>query len=812
MPSTLHLTPQDSQRGRKLIERLNAEANNPQRTSQLLDQSLRELQRLLQGDDLTQYKFPTPPSESREMSVAASATPATPTRAAKLSAFAKMTMDRTDISYRYPTPTSPSERGQKKPKKKHSTGSVSKQEPRQISSVKMETQTQIQQTLARNQANVAINRAQQSSAHQRAMDPVMVQIPATLPVASQRIHYADASEIDAQIANEQTNLSRKRKRDAVDIGASLSLSYDQREKATAALDAFGEVLETMFEAEEKYETDAGSAPDYFSLDVTGPNDAPFLTKLAINRLDSSIQKVSAANCLTEVPLDDLLRLQKLLDGTSNGVEGFNLMLGEDSSETDIEEWLQRIDLAETGLLSARALLRIMNAGREEKQLYSEEYLNAVVRAVEHVMDTILVPVVEERSSGSGEGNFRTYSAQKKPLTSLLLTAGKVLRLFGNLIAKVDVADSAVTKVEYISTRLIFVENATTEKDSSLGIQRFEGLRRTAMDVLASIFQRYPDQRTSVIDEILVSLEKLPSTRQSARQFKLPEGKPIQLVSALLMRLVQTSASKVADSKRHREDIKNGVKGSEDEDEDDSGSDLPLAKKRTASISSDEDDEEEDAHQKAPKLRATVTPLYDGASKNASYMIQFLVQRALKSTKSGDTPYRNLLDIFTEDFLNVLGIPEWPASEMLLRALLSKMVSITNDEKSPVPSKNFALDVLGLMGSGISDLQLFLQNSSRSIDASQSDLSHRLSQMLKSDDGMGDLELIDLKGPYRMVVEYLSTNAGKDPQIQSALAFITTQWAKNTLAVIDNDPSAHIQQKLPYVLRKSIADHNWLQTE
>lgn len=747
------------------------------------------------------------------MSAAATA-PATPSRAAKLSAFANMAMDRSDISYRYPTPTSPDGRGQQKSAKKRTTGSAPKQEARRVSGVKTGTQTTVQQNLARNQQNAAMNGQppQQYVRPQQVMGPVMVEIPLTMPASSQRFDYREVPEIDAKITAEQADLSRKRKREAIGVQAALSLSYDQREKANRALDAFGEVCATTFEAEEKYETEAGSAPEYFSLDVTGPNDAPFLSRIAINRLDSAIQKVSAAHCLAEVPLEDLSRLQKLLDGTISGVESFNLMLGEDSSESDIEEWLQRIDLAETGLLCGRALLRIMTGGREEKQVYSEDYLNAVVRALEHVIDTILIPVVEARSSGSSEDNFKAYSAQKKPLTSLLLTADKVLRLFGNLIAKVDVADSAVTKVEYISTRLIFVENAPAEKDSCLGIQRFEMLRRTAMDVLAQIFRRYPDQRTSIIDEILVSLEKLPSTRQSARQFKLPEGKPIQLVSALLMRLVQASASTVPDSKRQESGLDNGGQKSEEEVDDDSGSDVPLAKKRGSSVSTTEENEADGIEQKASKLRASVAPLYDGASKNASYMIQFLVQRALKSTKSGDTPYRNLLDIFTEDFLNVLGMPEWPASEILLRALLSKMVSITNDEKSPVPSKNFALDVLGLMGSGISDLQLFLHNSSRSIDASQSDVAHRLLQMLNSDDGVGDVELIDFKGPYRMVVRYLSPEAAKDPQIQSALAFYTTQWAKNLLAVTDNNPNVSILRELPHALHKAIADYTWLQTE
>ena len=61
--------------------------------------------------------------------------------------------------------------------------------------------------------------------------------------------------------------------------------------------------------------------------------------------------------------------------------------------------------------------------------------------------------------------------------------------------------------------------------------------------MSQIFARYEDQRIFIFDEILTSLEKLPVNRQSARQFKLVEGgKNIQLVSALMMTLVQTSAT------------------------------------------------------------------------------------------------------------------------------------------------------------------------------------------------------------------------------------------------------------------------------
>ena len=44
-----------------------------------------------------------------------------------------------------------------------------------------------------------------------------------------------------------------------------------------------------------------------------------------------------------------------------------------------------------------------------------------------------------------------------------------------------------------------------------------------MDVLAKIFTKYTEQRQFIFDEILMSLEKLPPTKQSARQYRLTDG-------------------------------------------------------------------------------------------------------------------------------------------------------------------------------------------------------------------------------------------------------------------------------------------------
>lgn len=63
-----------------------------------------------------------------------------------------------------------------------------------------------------------------------------------------------------------------------------------------------------------------------------------------------------------------------------------------------------------------------------------------------------------------------------------------------------------------------------------------------------------------------------------------------------------------------------------------------------------------------------------AIKNASHVVNYLIGRAIGTTKTGDAPYRVLLDIFVEDFISVLGLPEWPGAELVLQQVLKFCVS------------------------------------------------------------------------------------------------------------------------------------------
>lgn len=499
------------------------------------------------------------------------------------------------------------------------------------------------------------------------------------------------------------------------------------------------------------------------------------------KLEPMLQKVISLRRYAEFPLEQLSRLQRLCEGALLSADSSDFHSSSDFNAEDNLKLLQGIEGFDLGLRSARTILRLMTGGYQEKEICSEELLTKVLSLVKRVIDTCLIPLVEARSSGSTSAVFETVSSNKKILSQLLYDANKVMVLLAELLGKVDVAESVITELEFLATRILFVDNAHSEKDSVFGIQKFEVLRRTAMDLIAEIFSRYPEQQMFLVTEILASLQKLPVNKQQARQYKLPEGKNIQLVSALIMRLIQTSANagltKPKTSRKLPFHEGKYVPSTERVDQ-------TTDSESTETEGDDPDDESESGPCSSynftmQRLGKEANRLMGHAGIYARYVVGFYVKRATNVSKTGDQPHRNLLDLFAEDLIAVFGLPDWPAAELLLRALLLQMCEIAENKKYNVSEKSMALELLGLMGSAISELGASVRQSAKTLENQDSLFSGCLRQIL--DDHMegklGNSELLGWEGPYCATLQYLQQNGSDDKHVASAQGYILTQWAK-----------------------------------
>ncbi|KAI0013073.1 ARM repeat-containing protein [Xylariaceae sp. FL0662B] len=848
---------------REDYDALNKEAENSNQ-SKRVEGSLEFIQHLLKPDKITQFQFKTAPKTIPQSNK--------PSKGLTdgISPFAKMVYDNTAVAFRYPTPDTPKTSSTvnghaMSPRVTNNSPKSRRQEPPKV--VKHNPASSNAQAVAQNKARIEIHLPTQKQLSAAAaiypsskppvpgthVQPQTVS-PADLMVApkepetplskaspSQTVEKAETTptsaankrglirvELPTASFNKEefavvpdspdtpTHLSTRRKIGGPhdDIDDPLGVELNQREHANAAFEDLRRCFQEVFAAEDHVTSQQGASSHLVFLTS---EQEPTMTIAAHGKAQGKIKKAIDFGCFRQAPLDDLLRIQSLSEGSLKHTDSLDFKLDETWGETEVGFWLQQLPDIECGLKAARTSLRIMCGGREEKQLYSEDLIQQGLNLFRNVMEDIIIPLAELRSTGPTSTLFRHLVVHKKAVGTLFTACQRLFALMSDLLASVDLSETVINTLEFAASRLIFVENAYTEKDSAVGVQKFDGFRLVAMNMLSQIFLMNPLQREGILNEILTSLEKLPVGKQSARQFKLSDNKSIQPVSALIMRLIQASAGKIDDRKersrgqmiesledgsRDPTNIPNRVHGS-------SEARYAIKTEDHAAI------QPETAIQ---ELEDLVRPLSDGAHRNATYVVNFIVKRALKSTKSGDTPYRNLLDLFVEDFTTCLDSPDWPAAELLLRLTMYMMFQQVGGDKNAAPARNMALELLGVMAAAISRLRSHVRKIATNFEGSDSDeLARWLADLaLNILEGNASVEkTLNWLGPYRVALEFLQDRLTDDQLLRSAISYLVTDWGSRVGPGYDslvNEESEERDAELgrtAFRLRNMIEDPNWL---
>lgn len=619
--------------------------------------------------------------------------------------------------------------------------------------------------------------------------------------------------------DEPSNLSvRKRKRDEYDD--TQDVYRDQKQKADIAFHTLRRYFLEVFDAEDNVAaTQSGSNPLVF----LNSQQEPAMTAAAHHKVQPLLQNAITLGSFAHVPVEELLRIQRLSDGTLKQVQDQDIRIDESWSGTDAQSWAQQLPEVDGALRAARTALRIMSAGREDRRLYSEDLIQDCLRLFRDVTDGIVVPLTEKvrrhgekKAKDSNSGLFDLLVPHKKSASSIFTSFTRLYTVFTTILSSMDLSESVVTALETISSNLVFTENAFTDRDSVVGVQKFDGIRLVAMDMLSKVFLKNSQSRFGIVDDILLQLEKIPQAKQKARQFKLSDGQSIQPVAALIMRLVQTSAGKVADTRSAQSKL---LRTLDDGGASNGASDQSLAAAKVSSFQ-DEDRAAEQTGRAIVELQGTAAPLSGSSRDIAAHVVSFMVGRAIKSTKTGESPFRRILENFLEDLTTCLESPDWPASELLLRILMASMMNLVDGERTAAPAKNMALEILGTMGAAISKLRSLVRKTVNSLDAVETtELGAYLAELAASalEFKSRPEQMVSWSGPYRASLEYLDQRCSEDPHLSSAVSFLVTDWANkvgNTFDGFQDDDDERDMEfgRLAYRLRMMIEDQRWLSTE
>jgi cohesin loading factor subunit SCC2 len=482
----------------------------------------------------------------------------------------------------------------------------------------------------------------------------------------------------------------------------------------------------------------------------------------MNGLCDKMAKLIDLGCFDALPVEMVMKVQSLLLPaiTSTILNALSNQSGESS------RWANSISSARYALQAAQMILNTMIEGRDDFRTRREDVINVIVDLIKFIKNGYIDSVKQARRTGSIENPFAAATGRSATLRTVLRLCGSVLNRFAALIGKFNLSERALNTMECLMLELAMKRDCDSERDSIFGIQEFEQLRQQAMDLLTQIFARHTDQRGSILNSILSNLEKLPDKKAKAQNYRVTQEVPIMTISATFMRFVQISAT-------HKDSPIWNATG--DDSRNKPGYDVG--------------DHEPDTENNMIAARVTLG-LADKASLVAGNIATSLVDRAMESLTTGDKSIRDLLNLFIEDLCSVMDSPEWPAAHLLLQHLTVSVLRFVEGEqaaKQKVVDKDMALSTMTRIGSGIIDFKHRLRDLRRkTLDVVGSDLSSKLACLVHeatsgdTQDRVDDQDLLAFDGPYRMVLESLTSYSKffshlTDSHLNSISGFHVTSW-------------------------------------
>lgn len=251
---------------------------------------------------------------------------------------------------------------------------------------------------------------------------------------------------------------------------------------------------------------------------------------------------------------------------------------------------------------------------------------------------------------------------------------------------------------------------------------------------------------------------------------------MQLVSALMMRLVQAS-----------------------------GACFTVRDVDLTSLTLMDGDEEGQISQRKRKLKLYADEWMSAsraANKSATYIVSYLTSRALQTSKTAptDSPFKALLDIFIEDFLTVLTASEWPAAELLLRSVVKNLYTCIDSDSHGAQVKNIALEAVGQIAAKVRAIQKKVTTQIRSQTNESTVVNSLCARIFEYTTGPGltTQELRDLQEAYSLV--WTKSDSG----MRDALRFQICGWALFILSADRVDEDQQISQRCAPLLEELAA--------
>lgn len=325
--------------------------------------------------------------------------------------------------------------------------------------------------------------------------------------------------------------------------------------------------------------------------------------------------------------------------------------------------------------AALAALHILTSQNMPKRAYIEDVIERIVQLARFQLQHSIYPAYDPvyrtdkdvMSSGTSSKKKRAHVREVRDKTILLVYHKMVVlvSLMAELLSVQTLTDTAVLHLSTVGVAPFFVENISE-------------LQLSALRLVTTIFSRYDKHRRLLLDDILASIARLPSSKRGLRTFRLSADQHIQMLTALVLQLIQCVLS-LPDKMVGPSPSNSGTNNS----------------------SGPGQQPEEGGSENLFSVPAGMDPAvlvatrYDTAIRTAAnFLSVFLNKTGVKNNEEVD--YRPLFENFVHDLLSTVNKPEWPAAELLLSLLGTLLVQNFSNKNMDVPLRVTSLEYLGVV--------------------------------------------------------------------------------------------------------------------
>ncbi|KAJ1519897.1 hypothetical protein ONE63_004137 [Megalurothrips usitatus] len=536
-------------------------------------------------------------------------------------------------------------------------------------------------------------------------------------------------------------------------------------------------------------------------DADVPPEA-LIAKYQLQELCGEAAKLKNLGAMESIPADRLVRLLNILE--KNIRDGVRVcpLADPDEDEEESKLWLElameRVMRAVDASLTAMYILTSPNM---HKRIYLEDVIDRVVVFCKFQLVNTIYPSFDpvyrvENKAKANSKDDHSGSGRKKRQTTHTGNKDKSIQTLYNKVHELVGLLSELLNIQVLTDTTVL--HASTLGVAPFFVESVSELQLSALRLVTSIFTKYEKHRRLLLDDILASIARLPSSKRSLRTYRLSSDEHIQMLTALVLQLIQCVVvlpEKLQDQLNVSVKVKDEHSSkSKDKQGKDEGS------KKEESVSNLDRD-------------VLVVGKYDTAMRTAANFLSVFLNKC--GNKSEDIDYRPLFENFVQDLLTTVNKPEWPAAELLLSLLGTLLVANFGNKGTDMALRVASLDYLGVVAAR---LRKDAVQSRLKVDHIDQIIKEIKAEESKDEESGGksskqgkvdELDEEEERNQFlqRVLLDYLAVNGHNDQALIYARHFYLAQWYKDASADKRKSPSKSPSKKKNQRGRKKRKDES-----